>query len=243
MKEVLYFIKNPGIRYYNIRNFEISLFLNDKVFPPALDPLIAQHMQIKRGETVIDIGTGSGILGIVAGKMGAQVYATDICKEAIEVTKENAIYNNLKITTDVGNLFGKFNKKFDVIIANLSQTIVHPNYKKAIGKTLTRTINSGPNGNRDVLEFLSVARKHMHKYSRIYVVVFTVSDYKTTIQEILSNFSAKLIACNSEPAKEYISQNLAWYLKLNEEGKISIFFDKLTKKWMANQFLFELTLK
>jgi ribosomal protein L11 methyltransferase len=49
-------------------------------------------------ETVFDIGCGSGILSIAAGKMGAKkIFVCDIEPTAIEHTKKNATFNQLDI--------------------------------------------------------------------------------------------------------------------------------------------------
>lgn len=52
------------------------------------------------GETIFDIGSGSGILSIAAGKMGAKkIYACDIDPHALEHTIQNGIANQLTIET------------------------------------------------------------------------------------------------------------------------------------------------
>ncbi len=51
------------------------------------------------GKSTFDIGCGSGVLSIAAAKSGAQdLYAIDICEEAIEHTKKNARFNDLNIS-------------------------------------------------------------------------------------------------------------------------------------------------
>ena len=51
---------------------------------------------MKGGETVLDIGCGSGILGIAAAKLGAgKVYCTDLDVKAVAVAKENVAENEV----------------------------------------------------------------------------------------------------------------------------------------------------
>ncbi|NPA48558.1 MAG: 50S ribosomal protein L11 methyltransferase [Thermodesulfobacteria bacterium] len=72
--------------------------------------------------TVLDVGTGTGILAIAAGKLGAkEVIAIDIDPEATEVARENVLRNHLheKVfvsTTPVWDLM----TGFDLICANIS---------------------------------------------------------------------------------------------------------------------------
>lgn len=69
------------------------------------------------GSKVLDFGCGSGILGLAAAKLGAsQVTAIDHDEKAIEVTRQNAIFNGVNLT------LGKtipVNQKFDVVVANI----------------------------------------------------------------------------------------------------------------------------
>lgn len=60
---------------------------------------------VKKGNIVADIGTGSGILAIVAKKLGAsEVFAVDNDAEALENTVLNADYNEVELRISCGNL-------------------------------------------------------------------------------------------------------------------------------------------
>ncbi len=51
---------------------------------------------VQPGDTVLDVGTGSGVLSIVAAKLGAtSILATDIDPIAVQVTHENVAINGL----------------------------------------------------------------------------------------------------------------------------------------------------
>ena len=79
---------------------------------------------IKEGDSVIDVGTGSGILMIAADRLGAsEVYGTDIDELAVESAKENLELNGIsedRAKVYLGNLVSVVNgKKFDVVVANI----------------------------------------------------------------------------------------------------------------------------
>jgi len=79
------------------------------------------------GKTVLDMGCGTGILGILASMRGCQeVTAIDIDQWAFEGTIENAKMNgigNLRaFTGDAGLLTGK--QKFDIILANIQKNVI-----------------------------------------------------------------------------------------------------------------------
>ena len=242
MTRILHFVKKTEIRKYNIQKAKFELEINEHIFPPSPHgSFFAENMKISSGKTVLDVGTGSGFLAILAAKLGGIVSATDTDKDSIALARKNAKMNNVSIDFQQGSYFADFNKKFDTIIVNLPQEIVHKNYQKAIGKQLTRSFDGGPDGNKQVLEFLDTAKKYMHSRTRIYIIVYTVTNYAQTLKKIISNYNARLVAFDTGPTKEFVADNIEWYKKLNEVGKIKIL--KIGKKWYAHEYLFELTLK
>lgn len=93
---------------------------------------LENHMQ--PGMTVLDLGTGSGILAIAAGKLGAQaVLALDVDDVAVRAAQENAHQNGLDqaITVARGSLplrdSGDLEAPqgpFDVVAANIVARVI-----------------------------------------------------------------------------------------------------------------------
>lgn len=85
-------------------------------------PLI-KNFKIKRGESVLDIGTGSGVIAVFACYKGAgKVVAVDINPMSIKSSRYNAKLHGFDkiITVKQSNLFENIEReKFDVITANL----------------------------------------------------------------------------------------------------------------------------
>ncbi len=82
---------------------------------------------IKGGMEVTDVGTGSGILSIIAAKLGAShVTAVDYDPTAIKVACENIRQNHLEsvISTGVSDLLKSVDTKADLIIANIIADII-----------------------------------------------------------------------------------------------------------------------
>jgi ribosomal protein L11 methyltransferase len=75
----------------------------------------------KRGLSVLDVGTGSGILSIIAAKLGAkEVWGIDIDGVAVGNARENVEKNDVSDIVKIrkGSI-GDLHKKFNVIVANI----------------------------------------------------------------------------------------------------------------------------
>lgn len=91
----------------------------------ALEDVIAKDRAIKAWE-VLDVGTGTGILGIACAKLGAEkVLCLDVDKKAVSIARENIQMNDVADRVraagrDVTTLDGSF----DLIVANLTEKIL-----------------------------------------------------------------------------------------------------------------------
>ncbi len=80
-----------------------------------------------QGKSILDVGTGTGILAIMAMKLGAKnISATDIDDWCIENSKENFSLNNIA-TFDlkkgaIGTL--SFDTSFDIVLANINKNVL-----------------------------------------------------------------------------------------------------------------------
>ena len=74
------------------------------------------------GEKVLDVGCGSGILGIAAVLLGAQsAFGVDIDTTAVKTANENAVLNHVdqQFSAIAGDLVDKVQGKYDIIVANI----------------------------------------------------------------------------------------------------------------------------
>ena len=82
---------------------------------------------VKPGMTVIDVGTGTGILAIAAAHMGAKdVLAIDIDRVAVRVAAENVRINGFEgtIRCVAGDLLENVEEQADVVIANIIADVI-----------------------------------------------------------------------------------------------------------------------
>ena len=82
---------------------------------------------VRPGMTVFDVGTGSGVLAIVAAKLGAKrVEAVDFDPVAVRVARENVRQNGAEdvVRTERSDLLKSVAGKADLIIANIIADII-----------------------------------------------------------------------------------------------------------------------
>ncbi|WP_186774201.1 50S ribosomal protein L11 methyltransferase [Chitinophaga pinensis] len=79
-----------------------------------------------RGKQVFDFGTGTGILAILACKMGASVIdAIDIDEWSVENTKENIVSNNaLPVKVWQADSLKNIRNSYNVVLANINRNIL-----------------------------------------------------------------------------------------------------------------------
>src|SRR5207237_9794404 len=98
MTEAKTFAQGTELRKITVQGTELELEVNEQVFSPSANgSLYAESIKVNAVETVIDIGTGSGVLGIFAAKAGAIVSATDINRYAVEIASRHALLTKAEI--------------------------------------------------------------------------------------------------------------------------------------------------
>ncbi|MGJ9381686.1 50S ribosomal protein L11 methyltransferase [Salipaludibacillus sp. CF4.18] len=86
---------------------------------------LEKHM--KKGSTVVDVGTGSGVLSIAAAKLGAaSVEALDLDEVAVESALLNITLNNTQdiVSVQQSNLLDQVKDSSDIIVANILAEVV-----------------------------------------------------------------------------------------------------------------------
>ncbi len=99
-----------------------------------------------KGKTVYDFGTGTGILAILAEKLGAsKVHAVDNDDWCIENAEENSMNNATKTITIEKVESALQQQQYDIVIANVNRHIIEANMDELtiIGKTGGILILSG----------------------------------------------------------------------------------------------------
>jgi len=163
--------------------FKDYVFMVDEhVYEPAEDSfLLAEKMTVTEDDAVLDMGTGCGILAVLAAEKAKSVVAVDINPYAIECAIKNAEMNGAKIDFRHGDLFQpiKQNKRFSLILFNSPYLPSEPDEERSwIGKAWA----GGSNGRKLIDRFVMDAPNFLAAGGRIQLVQSSLSDVNRTIQ-------------------------------------------------------------
>jgi ribosomal protein L11 methyltransferase len=89
--------------------------------------LMLLEKNIKGGESVLDVGSGTGVLAIAALKLGAKhSVAIDIDEWCLDNAKENSVLNNVEDNLDIrqGEIKDIKETGFDIVLANIQKDIL-----------------------------------------------------------------------------------------------------------------------
>ena len=104
----------------------LDLEVSDSTFQPStISVLLADALEVHQGDEVIDVGCGSGILSIIAAKLGAlRVFGMDTAPDVVGVASRNAARHGVAHTVTFlhGDLFAPLSPEVraDVIIGDVS---------------------------------------------------------------------------------------------------------------------------
>ena len=155
----------------------------ENVYEPAEDSfLFAENLTVEKGAHVLDVGTGCGILGVLAAEKAAAVLVVDLNPYAIRCAKENSVLNNLdsKMAFMQADLLTAFdeNAKFDLILFNAPYL---PAAECEAETWIGRSWAGGVNGRQVIDRFISQAQPHLETSGRVLLMQSTLANVEETI--------------------------------------------------------------
>ncbi len=150
------------------------------IYEPAEDSFLLAKFVRKyaKNKSVLDMGTGSGILAKIALESGAsRVLAADINIESINYTR------SLGIECIKSNLFCEVKEKFDIIVFN-PPYLPRDNREDLESQQAT---TGGKFGDETMIKFLKQASTHLKKHGRILLLLSTLTPRERIINELGKN--------------------------------------------------------
>lgn len=186
---------------------DCTFYVWPDVYEPAEDSfLFAENLTVQTGDYILDMGTGCGILGIIAAKKASRVVAIDINPAAVRCARENARLNGVadKMFFVQGDLFAplKVGEKFDIIMFNAPYLPSEP----WEGNTWLERAWVGGTGGRAVLDrFLQVFPAYLKADGRVLLMQSILANLEKTFQSLeMQGFKANVVAEQSFPFFEAI---------------------------------------
>lgn len=157
----------------------LDLEVSDSTFQPStISVLLAEALEVNEGDEVIDVGCGTGILSIIAAKLGARrVFGVDTAPDVVEVASRNAARHGLTDTVTFlqGDLFAPLadEVRADVIIGDVSG--IPDSLAEESGWFPSRS-GGGPHGSELPIRMLRTARERLRVGGRLFLPTGTLQD-------------------------------------------------------------------
>jgi release factor glutamine methyltransferase len=163
---------------------DYTFLVDENVYEPAEDTLLfAENLGVKEGERVLDVGTGCGIIGIIAAKNASEVVAVDVNPYAVRCAKKNAMLNDarIKMAFAIGDLFAPLTKRarFNLILFNAPYL---PEEKDDEDSLLSLAWKGGETGRLFIDRFIDESPKHLCAGGRVLLIQSTLASVDLTLQ-------------------------------------------------------------
>ena len=158
---------------------------DDNVYVPAEDSyLLADNLEIKEGQSVLEIGTGSGIVAMYASRLTDDITVTDINFDACELARRNFAENGIEnIEILWGNLFEVVeNRKFDVILFNTPYLPTEDD--EVLDNTINYAFDGGLNGRKVIDLFLNEVGNHLNDGGIVQMIQSSLSGNDETLARL-----------------------------------------------------------
>jgi len=180
--------------------FGVEVEACEGVYAPCDDTFLLGRVllsEVVPGERVLEVGTGTGAIALLAARLGARVVATDLLQEAVECAQRNARRNGLRLEVVRCDLMSCLSARFSLIVFN-------PPYLPAeeweVRDKLSVAWHGGSDGREVMDRFIPVCSNYLERGGRVLMVQSSLSRPEETMKMFLSmGFEVSVVAEESFP--------------------------------------------
>ncbi|HEU4895467.1 MAG TPA: 50S ribosomal protein L11 methyltransferase, partial [Acidimicrobiia bacterium] len=171
----------------------MELMVGNATFRPStISSLLADALEIQPGSVVVDVGCGSGILSIIAAKLGAaRVYGIDAADETVEIASANARAHGVAdvVVFAQGDMFGPLDPSVeaDVVIGDVSG--IPDEIARASG-WFPSGLAGGPTGAELPMRMIEESKRLLKKGGSLFLPTGSLQDENSIIERARSVFGS-----------------------------------------------------
>jgi len=207
------------------RTGPFSLQLAPGVFSPThTSRTLADALEITPGDTVIDVGCGSGVLAFVAAKLGAKkVYGCDLSEPAVEAARRNAKRLGLEDVCEfrAGDLLEPVRDvRATVLIGDVSGI---PDELASLSGWFEAVPSGGPTGAELPRKMLASLGETLVPGGRLYLPTGTIQDEASILKAARAVFGDNMerIMEREFPLPDLVAKSVA-AARMMKEGLLSL---------------------
>ena len=180
--------------------------------PSTISTLLADALEFRPGSVVVDVGCGSGILSIIAAKLGAsRVYGVDAAANTVEIGTANAELHGVadKVEFAQGDMFDPLDPSIeaDVVIGDVSGI---PDEIASVSGWFPSGLSGGPTGAELPMRMIEESKRLLKKGGRLFLPTGSLQDEKSILDRARSVFgSMKQLAERNIPLPSALAEHPA----------------------------------
>lgn len=160
--------------------------------PSTISSLLADSLDFTPGSVVVDVGCGSGILSIIAAKLGAgRVYGIDAADETVEIASANAAAHGVadRIEFAQGDMFEPLGPDIeaDVVIGDVSGI---PDEIATASGWFPSGLSGGPTGAELPMRMIEESKRLLKKGGSLFLPTGSLQDENSIIERARAVFGS-----------------------------------------------------